>query len=104
MWNKYVRDSALTALHHCSLHHSINHRWLNLMGFILLSHRRVLGQVHQSGVPPQGQILRFLVVNTVCNITTDFMLVTMPIPLIWQLKMTMRSRIYLVGIFALGYS
>ncbi|KAJ1324674.1 hypothetical protein MN608_09377 [Microdochium nivale] len=45
----------------------------------------------------------FSYVNTVCNITTNFMLATMPIPLIWRLKMAMRSRIYRVGISALGY-
>jgi hypothetical protein len=39
----------------------------------------------------------------VCNITTDFLLATLPIPLVWQLKMPMRSRVYLASIFACGY-
>ncbi|KXJ85557.1 hypothetical protein Micbo1qcDRAFT_141412 [Microdochium bolleyi] len=52
---------------------------------------------------PREKFSVFSYVNTVCNITTDFLLASLPIPLIWQLKMAVRSRVYLIGIFALGY-
>lgn len=45
----------------------------------------------------------FSYVNTVCNIFTDFCFATLPIPLIWQLKMNKKARIYLIAIFGLGY-
>jgi len=52
---------------------------------------------------PKAQFSVFSYVNTVCNILTDFLLASLPIPLIWQLKMPLRSRLYLVAIFAMGY-
>lgn len=41
--------------------------------------------------------------NTIVNVTTDVMYATIPIPLIWQLQTTMRTRISLVLILSLGY-
>lgn len=53
---------------------------------------------------PRGTFSVFSYVNTVCNITTDFTLATLPIPLIWRLNMPTRTRVSLVGMFALGYA
>lgn len=41
--------------------------------------------------------------NTVVNVTTDVMYATIPIPLIWQLRANIRTRVSLVLILSLGY-
>jgi len=38
-----------------------------------------------------------------CNMFTDVCFATLPIPIIWRLQMKRRTRIYLVGVFSLGY-
>lgn len=38
-----------------------------------------------------------------CNIFTDVCLGTLPIPIIWSLKMKLRARIYVIAILNLGY-
>jgi hypothetical protein len=47
--------------------------------------------------------IEFGVTNTAFNIATDIASATLPIPIIWGLKMKRRTRIYLVGILSLGY-
>lgn len=37
------------------------------------------------------------------NILTDIAFASLPVPIIWQLQMKKRVRIYLVGILSLGY-
>ena len=37
------------------------------------------------------------------NIITDIMCATLPIPIIWKLRMRLRTRVYLTIIFSLGY-
>ncbi|KAK1752852.1 hypothetical protein QBC47DRAFT_430913 [Echria macrotheca] len=41
--------------------------------------------------------------NAACNITTDIMFATLPIPLIWSLQLQRRIRIYLIAILSGGY-
>jgi hypothetical protein len=41
--------------------------------------------------------------NTAFNIFTDVFFATIPIPIIWQLKMKRKVKMYLVGILSLGY-
>ncbi|KAK8052938.1 hypothetical protein PG996_012239 [Apiospora saccharicola] len=45
----------------------------------------------------------FAYTNTFCNIFTDFAFATLPIPMIWRLQMPTRARVYLLGIFSMGY-
>lgn len=37
------------------------------------------------------------------NIASDVVFATLPIPIIWSLQMKKLTRIYLVGVFSLGY-
>ncbi|KAJ5903318.1 hypothetical protein N7504_005701 [Penicillium tannophilum] len=45
----------------------------------------------------------FALVNTSFNIFTDVLFATIPIPIIWILKMSRKVRLYLIGILSLGY-
>jgi hypothetical protein len=45
----------------------------------------------------------FSIFNTSCNMFTDVMCATLPIPIIWALNMKLRTRIYLVIVLSLGY-
>ncbi|KAF2828696.1 hypothetical protein CC86DRAFT_404593 [Ophiobolus disseminans] len=46
---------------------------------------------------------RIGLMNAVVNITTDFMLAIVPIPLIWKLQLNIQARISLVAILSLGF-
>jgi len=37
------------------------------------------------------------------NILTDILCATLPVPVIWKLRMRLRTRVYLVAIFSMGY-
>ncbi|KAI9149952.1 hypothetical protein HJFPF1_09699 [Paramyrothecium foliicola] len=54
---------------------------------------------------PFGARKQFHVVNmfTACNIFTDVCLGALPVPIIWNLKMSLRLRLYVIGILNLGY-
>ncbi|KAK5659127.1 hypothetical protein OQA88_1217 [Cercophora sp. LCS_1] len=41
--------------------------------------------------------------NAACNITTDILFATLPIPLIWSLQLQRRIRLYLIAILSGGY-
>ncbi|KAF0324228.1 hypothetical protein GQ607_008658 [Colletotrichum asianum] len=43
------------------------------------------------------------VLNTALNIFTDVVLATLPVPVIWNLQMKLRLRLYVIGILSLGY-
>ncbi|KAI0134226.1 hypothetical protein BJ170DRAFT_690509 [Xylariales sp. AK1849] len=43
-------------------------------------------------------------VNTAINIFTDVLSSTLPIPIIWNLKLHHRTKIYVIGILSLGYA
>lgn len=45
----------------------------------------------------------FPLLNTGCNMFTDICFATLPIPIIWRLRMKRRTRLYLIGVFSLGY-
>ncbi|KAL2163203.1 hypothetical protein VTH06DRAFT_5259 [Thermothelomyces fergusii] len=45
----------------------------------------------------------FALMNTSFNIFTDVLFATFPVPIIWNLKMKRKLKIYLVGILSLGY-
>ncbi|KAJ5473490.1 hypothetical protein N7475_003056 [Penicillium sp. IBT 31633x] len=47
--------------------------------------------------------ITFGLVNTGFNILTDVLFATVPIPVIWSLKMAPKMRLYLIGILSLGY-
>lgn len=38
------------------------------------------------------------------NIVTDVALASLPVPIVWSLKMDRRTRLYVVGILSLGYA
>lgn len=42
--------------------------------------------------------------NTGINITTDVLLATLPIPIIWSLQINGRQKIALIGVLSLGYA
>lgn len=41
--------------------------------------------------------------NIACNIFTDVMLGALPVPIVWQLQMKLRVRIYVIAVLNLGY-
>ncbi|KAF9874227.1 integral membrane protein [Colletotrichum karsti] len=43
------------------------------------------------------------VLNTSFNIFTDVVLATLPVPIIWNLQMKLKLRLYVIGILSLGY-
>ncbi|RAQ44088.1 hypothetical protein AFGD_011359 [Aspergillus flavus] len=45
----------------------------------------------------------FALINTSFNIFTDVLFATIPIPIVWNLRMKRRVRMYLIGVFSLGY-
>ncbi|KAK1702429.1 uncharacterized protein BDZ83DRAFT_725205 [Colletotrichum acutatum] len=45
----------------------------------------------------------FGIINTGFNIFTDVVLATLPVPIIWNLQMKRRLRLYAIGILSLGY-
>ncbi|KAK1471827.1 hypothetical protein CTAM01_16427 [Colletotrichum tamarilloi] len=45
----------------------------------------------------------FGIINTGFNIFTDVILATLPVPVIWNLQMKRRLRLYAIGILSLGY-
>ncbi|KXH61961.1 hypothetical protein CSAL01_00967 [Colletotrichum salicis] len=45
----------------------------------------------------------FGIINTGFNIFTDVVLATLPAPIIWNLQMERRLRLYAIGILSLGY-
>ncbi|KAM5352647.1 hypothetical protein ACJ41O_005369 [Fusarium nematophilum] len=52
---------------------------------------------------PIDLFVKFSLINTSFNIFTDVLFATFPIPIIWQLQMKLRTRLYLIGILSLGY-
>ncbi|KAK8029647.1 Methylphloroacetophenone synthase [Apiospora rasikravindrae] len=46
----------------------------------------------------------FALMNTACNILTDVVFATLPVPMIWRLQMAYRARVYLISILSLGYA
>ncbi|VUC36768.1 unnamed protein product [Clonostachys rosea] len=47
--------------------------------------------------------VKFGLVNTAFNIFTDVAFATLPVPIVWLLKMPLKTRLYLVGVLSLGY-
>ncbi|KAI8949571.1 hypothetical protein F4801DRAFT_552569 [Xylaria longipes] len=47
--------------------------------------------------------IRFALANTALSIFTDILLASLPIPVIWQLQLTKKIRIYLIIMLALGW-
>ncbi|KAF2825008.1 hypothetical protein CC86DRAFT_468265 [Ophiobolus disseminans] len=41
--------------------------------------------------------------NSYLNVFTDVCFATLPIPIVWSLKMSQRTRMYLIGVLSLGY-
>ncbi|KAL0934006.1 uncharacterized protein CTRU02_210805 [Colletotrichum truncatum] len=52
---------------------------------------------------PLDLFIRLGVMNTALNIVTDVVLATLPIPLVWNLQMKRKVRLYVIGILSLGY-
>jgi hypothetical protein len=42
--------------------------------------------------------------NTGINIATDVLLATLPIPIIWTLRISRRQKVALIGVLSLGFS
>ncbi|OLN91618.1 hypothetical protein CCHL11_06606 [Colletotrichum chlorophyti] len=49
------------------------------------------------------ELNKFGVVNTGLNILTDIILAVLPVPMVWNLQMKRRVRIYVIGILSMGY-
>ncbi|KAI6778522.1 uncharacterized protein J7T54_005046 [Emericellopsis cladophorae] len=47
--------------------------------------------------------IKFGLANTVFNILTDVAFATLPIPIVWSLKMPVKTRVYLILVLSLGY-
>ncbi|KAI0408569.1 hypothetical protein F4802DRAFT_355134 [Xylaria palmicola] len=47
--------------------------------------------------------IRFGLANTALSIFTDILLASLPIPVIWQLQLKTKIRLYLIGMLALGW-
>jgi hypothetical protein len=45
----------------------------------------------------------FGTMNTAFNVFTDVMFASVPVPMLWALQTKKNVRIYLIGIFSLGY-
>ncbi|KAF5001228.1 hypothetical protein FGRMN_1171 [Fusarium graminum] len=52
---------------------------------------------------PVPLFITFGLVNSAFNIFTDVAFATLPIPIVWSLKMPLKTRIYLVVVLSLGY-
>jgi magnesium-transporting ATPase (P-type) len=52
---------------------------------------------------PVEQFVQMALANTGMNIATDVLCATLPIPIIWNLQMRLRTRLYLIVIFSMGY-
>ncbi|KAF0637825.1 hypothetical protein NXS19_004572 [Fusarium pseudograminearum] len=52
---------------------------------------------------PISMFIAFGLANSAFNIFTDIAFATLPIPLIWSLKMPLKTRIYLIVVLSLGY-
>ena len=52
---------------------------------------------------PVSLFVQFGLANTAFNIFTDVAFATLPIPIIWNLKMHLKTRLYLIGVLSLGY-
>ncbi|KAL6918487.1 hypothetical protein FSST1_009982 [Fusarium sambucinum] len=52
---------------------------------------------------PVPMFIAFGLANSAFNIFTDIAFATLPVPLIWSLKMPLKTRIYLIIILSLGY-
>ncbi|KAF7556132.1 hypothetical protein G7Z17_g1673 [Cylindrodendrum hubeiense] len=47
--------------------------------------------------------IKFGLMNTGFNIFTDVAFATLPVPIVWTLKMPLKTRLYLIGVLSLGY-
>ncbi|KAL7755370.1 hypothetical protein ACKLNR_015127 [Fusarium oxysporum f. sp. zingiberi] len=52
---------------------------------------------------PVSMFVAFGLANSAFNIFTDVAFATLPIPIVWSLKMPLKTRIYLVVVLSLGY-
>lgn len=43
-----------------------------------------------------------LVGSSVLNVATNFLILALPLPILWRLQISMRKKLQLVGIFLLG--
>ncbi|OHF04227.1 hypothetical protein CORC01_00566 [Colletotrichum orchidophilum] len=50
-----------------------------------------------------NNLIFFGIINTAFNIFSDLVLATLPVPIIWNLQMKRRLRLYAIGILSLGY-
>ncbi|KAG5786908.1 hypothetical protein H9Q69_014019 [Fusarium xylarioides] len=57
----------------------------------------------QGSCYPVSMFVAFGLANSAFNIFTDVAFATLPIPIVWSLKMPIKTRIYLVVVLSLGY-
>ena len=43
-----------------------------------------------------------LIASSVLNVVTDFLLLVLPLPILWRLQISMERKLELIGIFLLG--
>ncbi|RYP10596.1 hypothetical protein DL764_000566 [Monosporascus ibericus] len=56
-----------------------------------------------SSCAPIRVLVRGGLSNTIFNIASDVALASLPVPVVWRLKMDRRTRLYVIGILSLGY-
>ena len=47
-------------------------------------------------------LIAFFRWNGICNLIIDFMILMLPMPMVWRLKITLKQKVVLSGMFALG--
>ena len=47
-------------------------------------------------------LIAFFRWNGICNLIIDFMILMLPMPMVWRLKITIKQKVVLSGMFALG--
>ncbi|KAL0935972.1 uncharacterized protein CTRU02_208187 [Colletotrichum truncatum] len=52
---------------------------------------------------PLDRFIKLGVLNTSFNIFTDVILAMLPVPIVWNLQMKLKTRLYFIGILSLGY-
>jgi hypothetical protein len=52
---------------------------------------------------PRDLFIAFSIMNTTFNMLSDVVCATLPVPIIWTLKMKLRTRVYLICVLSLGY-
>ena len=71
-----------------------------ILAFLRLS--TLCEELGQDGARRMRQSDQFLPRNGICNLLIDFLILCLPLPMVWNLSITTRQKLMLSGIFLLG--